>query len=456
MVTETYDWVTPPLDADLADSTRNTTYIDYVRSWKMIPVDFEESEPGLIENPGFETGNFTYWTGWGGNPREVVSEHAYSGKYAAHIAGPGAPEYVINLRSHASYTLSCYGKIVDGSGPVIFGIKDSDEKALANVQITETLYTKKTIEFSTGSTGTGLKFYFYAPNAGDEGYCDDFSLVWNDPGDTVQQIEIPIFDESVFFDEGPHVLPALNPVQIRLGYQANGDRLIRLRLYNADRLLIGENEYPALAGYGIKRVNLHLDSIPSAGEGYQLVAEILHPDSVSVDPSQTDALTIELQNPVDVTITVVDVRDNLPVEGATVTLNDAAGRSGSDGSILFPGVPPGMISLKVEHEGFDQWNLAAMEVSTDTLMKISLVPETRYVTVILADGYTGDPVPDAVVHVGSMNGMTNHNGASRIPVYAGEFEIEASADKYTTENSSGYYLFRHGTAVGNMEKPCRS
>ncbi|MBU3024290.1 family 16 glycosylhydrolase [Zobellia galactanivorans] len=39
MVTETYNWETPPTPEELADDTKNTTYYDWVRSYTLVPVD---------------------------------------------------------------------------------------------------------------------------------------------------------------------------------------------------------------------------------------------------------------------------------------------------------------------------------------------------------------------------------------------------------------------------------
>ncbi|MFC2111718.1 beta-porphyranase B [Bacteroidota bacterium] len=37
MVTETYNWESPPTPEELADDSRNTTYYDWVRSYKLVP-----------------------------------------------------------------------------------------------------------------------------------------------------------------------------------------------------------------------------------------------------------------------------------------------------------------------------------------------------------------------------------------------------------------------------------
>jgi hypothetical protein len=37
MVTETYDWETPPTPEELADNFKNTTYYDWVRAYMLVP-----------------------------------------------------------------------------------------------------------------------------------------------------------------------------------------------------------------------------------------------------------------------------------------------------------------------------------------------------------------------------------------------------------------------------------
>jgi hypothetical protein len=42
MVTETYNWESPPTPEELADDSRNTTYYDWVRSYKLVPQKVHE------------------------------------------------------------------------------------------------------------------------------------------------------------------------------------------------------------------------------------------------------------------------------------------------------------------------------------------------------------------------------------------------------------------------------
>ncbi len=430
MVTETYDWVTPPTDEDLADDSRNTTYIDWVRAWKLVPVDQVTEEDALVQNGGFETGDFSHWTGWGGNPKEVVSQKVHSGDYATHIVGPGAPEYVVNLRSYSSYTLSCYGLVTEGSGPVHFGIKDASEEILGSVQVTENSYTKKIIEFTTGSTGLNLKFYFYALNPDSEGYADDFSLVLNDPSDTVTYEE-NILDENILFEEHPGVLQASEHIEIPVSYKANGARQIHLQLRNADSILIGSNIYPAMAGYGVKKLIMALDSVPSAGDSYMLIAEIMFKDSLTTDPSRRDILTLDLRDSVSVSVKVLDNKNESPLEGAKVTLNESLSMlTSSEGIATFAKVGAGSLSFRVELTGFEPYESKGIELSRDSLIQIGLNPFTYNVSVVVSDENTSEAIPSAAVSLGEVQTEADLSGIARFQSGAGSFTLKASSLNY--------------------------
>ena len=69
MVTETYDWGTPyPTPAQLEDKALNTSYYDWVRSYKLVPVDQKLSKALTKYDPIFEesitaTGGYQKSTG---------------------------------------------------------------------------------------------------------------------------------------------------------------------------------------------------------------------------------------------------------------------------------------------------------------------------------------------------------------------------------------------------------
>lgn len=431
MVTETYDWVTPPTDEDLADDERNTTYIDWVRSWKLVEVDYEEEDDAnLIKNGGFESGDFSSWGGWGGAPKEVVSNNVHSGNYAMHIGGPGAPEYEVNLRSFANYTLSCYGKVIEGSGPIHFAIKDTEENVLGGVDVTETSYTKKNFTFTTGSSAAGLKLYFYAPSAGVEGYADDFSLVLTDHSDTVK-IEQNILEENILFEAHPSVLQASEIIKIPVSYKANGDRLIHLQLRDADSTLIAASTYPALAGYGVKGLKLILDSVPSPGDNFLLITEIMHQDSSAADPSQRDILTLNLRDSVRVSMMVMNSENNSPVEGAEVIINGSVSQQTStEGMAVFEKVPAGKLTFTVIKDGFEGFESEESELDGDSLFQISLDPYTYVINIAVRDETSKQAIPSAAVILGAHQVEANLSGIARIPTVAGSYALQASAPNF--------------------------
>ena len=428
MVTETYDWVVPPTAEDLADDSRNTTYIDYVRSWKLVDVDYLEIDDGnLVKNGGFESGNLNYWVGWG-SQREVVSDEVYSGNYALHITGPGAPEYQTNLRALSSYTLSCYGKVASGSGAIILGIKDGNEKVLGSVQVTESEWTKKSFTFNTESSGAGLKFYFYAPDAGVEGWGDDFELR-KDEAVVEEPVEIPIFDENIRFTEQASALPANLPIEVPVLYQSNGDREIHLQLRDKDSILVSEKVFFAFAGYGNKRLSMAVDPQPPAGE-YILVADLRHADSTVADPEKTAAFRLFLKNPIEVKVKVSDVRDNTPLEGVRVQIRDEELLSDAQGLAVFAEVAAGAYALSLEKEGYDELLIEKLDAVNDTLIELSLRPLSYRIKVLVKDAVSAKLISGALVALGDSAAYSKLDGTATFTSYAGDYPLEISAPRY--------------------------
>jgi len=67
LVSETYPfpWISLPTDEELADSSKNICYYDWVRAYNLVGVDSILAGSILTVNGGFETGDFTGWTGMG-------------------------------------------------------------------------------------------------------------------------------------------------------------------------------------------------------------------------------------------------------------------------------------------------------------------------------------------------------------------------------------------------------
>jgi len=255
LVTETYDWVAPPTTADLNNDAINTTYYDWVRSYYLVEVDeplVSSADPTVI-NGGFESGDFDGWIGWGGMPREVVTDDVYSGNYAAHIVGAGAPEQVLELEPNTSYTLSCYAKAV--AGTIAFGVKENiSQEVLGGVDVTEAEYTYHSFDFTT-TNNTVVKFYFFAEN-GEEGFADDFEIIKT--GNTPTNNLVMPFEPSLEFYGATTYDVNASTVFPRIAYKASIDRNLLIELTDGSGAVVGSATPLALAGYGKKIYELPL------------------------------------------------------------------------------------------------------------------------------------------------------------------------------------------------------
>ncbi len=273
MVTETYNWATPyPTEDELNNDSINTSYYDWIRSYKLVKVDEDLPEEVItpsMSNGGFETGDFTGWITWGGNPVEVVNNYPYSGDYAVHIAGPGAPEQVISVKPNTNYTISCYSKIVSGS--VKFGLK---EGASGTLICTDTTYVKRTLEFTSDESGS-VKVFFYAPGEGDEGYADDFEIHETNPSQIEADSVIEVFEENINFQDEDIIRQPSSTFSFILTFMANYDRTLHMQLKDNEDLLIGEETFEVLAGYGKRSYDMVLDQVPVTGNNYTLHAYLL-------------------------------------------------------------------------------------------------------------------------------------------------------------------------------------
>jgi len=367
MVTETYDWVTPPSTADLNDDNRNTTYYDWVRSYYLLDVNepLTAATNNFIQNSGLETGDFTNWIGWGGSPREVVSDdHVYSGNYAIHIVGAGAPEQVVLLSPNTTYRLSCYAKVI--SGEIALGVKETntEETFLGSIDFGETDYTRKSFEFTTGDEPE-VKIYFFAEN-GEEGYADEFELVQvtNAP-----EIAMP-FEPSLEFYETPIYDFATNTFLSKIEYRASIDRALLIELTNNAGTIVDSKTIPAFAGYGKKSETLPINSQLNNNEAYTLTIQLIptgNPDVVLATESFAfSSLVTSTENQLlntPLTIAPNPGRDFLKIAGnnsEAFTIVDQMGRVAKTGvldtnnTIEILDLTPGLyiISIGTEKETF--------------------------------------------------------------------------------------------------------
>lgn len=296
LVTETYDWVTPPTTADLNDDNRNTTFYDWVRSYYLIDVDDPLPTESLIVNGGFETGDFEGWTGWGGSPREVVSDDVHSGDYAVHIVGAGAPEQALTLKPNTTYTLSCFGKSV--AGTITFGVKENDagQAFLGGVDVTAPTYTEYSFDFTTGSE-VNVKCYFFA-QAGEEGYADDFTIVETNGTGGGDELVMPFDPELNYYDSPIHD-PTFNLIHPKVEYKASVDRNVIIELTDDQGMVIASATELALAGFGRKVYALPLSSPIVDGETYTLTTKLVPTDDPATILAETSAQFMDFTTSID-------------------------------------------------------------------------------------------------------------------------------------------------------------
>lgn len=143
--------------------------VDYVRAY----------QKSQVSNPGFENGALLPWTSWGGGISVISDGNVLSGSKAIKatgIASTAAEQVVAGLKPNTTYVLGGYAK-VSGSGQTIkIGVKNFDaaNTDLRN-EITSTTYTKSTITFTTGTSNTSARIYFFKPSSG-TAFGDDFFL----------------------------------------------------------------------------------------------------------------------------------------------------------------------------------------------------------------------------------------------------------------------------------------
>ncbi|KRF05510.1 hypothetical protein ASG89_20495 [Paenibacillus sp. Soil766] len=131
------------------------------------------SVTNLLNNPGFETGDFTAWPTHF-NQSAIVNTNTHTGMYAAKLATAygGIEQKVNGLTPNTTYTISAWAMGVNGE----FGVRNFGSYQ-RQVYISSTTYTRNEITFTTGSTNTSATIFMYKRAAAGEAYFDDFELV---------------------------------------------------------------------------------------------------------------------------------------------------------------------------------------------------------------------------------------------------------------------------------------
>lgn len=135
---EAFDWgIGFPTIASLDDATKNTQYVDWVRTYMLV-----NNSPitNIISNPGFELATIAPWTSWGTVTQS--SSVFNTGSKSVYVNGSGAAEQVVNLMPNTNYSFSGWGKVGAAGQQVNLGVKEFGGADVA-VQFTTTTFEKK-------------------------------------------------------------------------------------------------------------------------------------------------------------------------------------------------------------------------------------------------------------------------------------------------------------------------
>jgi PKD repeat protein len=133
--------------------------------------------PGTINNPGFETGDFSNWTTVGDLS---ITSDAHTGSYAVILNGANSSveQVITDLCPNTTYTVSCWGK-AKSQPNVHLGVKDYGG-AEQTIQFTDSKnFVQKSITFTTGATNSSVTIFFAKIDSKFDGIADDFEIVKN-------------------------------------------------------------------------------------------------------------------------------------------------------------------------------------------------------------------------------------------------------------------------------------
>ncbi|MGG1552034.1 right-handed parallel beta-helix repeat-containing protein [Paenibacillus ferrarius] len=139
------------------------------------PLPTPPDDVNLLKNPGFETGDFTYWPNhYNGSSIGTVNAHA--GTYAAKLTGAnaGIEQTIVGLYPNTIYKLYAWG-VSAGGGDAVFGVKNYGGSAI-DVHMSGTTYARKELTFTTGSSNTSATIYLYKGSTAGDVYFDDLEL----------------------------------------------------------------------------------------------------------------------------------------------------------------------------------------------------------------------------------------------------------------------------------------
>lgn len=266
-------------------------------------------------------------------------------------------------------------------------------------------------------------------------YIHTFKLVdADDPG--IQGSEVfDIYREELMLDSTLTVLTTGSTLSIPLTYKANEDREIHLKLFNSQDELVGEDLVSAYAGYSNQVYEIDLGSVPAAGAGYTLYADIRPVHSPDTDTIMSDNIGLELLEPSVLTIQVLDEETNDPLQDVSVSLNDSIKLTDANGMAVFHNVPVTEYFLELEKYGYDAIRVEDLQILNDSLMIKHMSPERFSLFYSFVDYSTYAPITNARVSINDSSQNTGASGKVLFNVKRGRYGLSLVHSNYLLSDS---------------------
>lgn len=134
-----------------------------------------------------------------------------------------------------------------------------------------------------------------------------------------------------------------------------------------------------------------------------------------------------------VTFRIKDLMADSLLQGISVTIGQEVHESDSNGESLFT-LPAGTSSYSINHPDYENI-VSSLDVQTDTVIQVSLIPSEKTVRFRINSDITGNPIPDVSVVIGASEVFSNINGEAFLHLFKGSYVYSISdPDYYSVES----------------------
>ena len=255
-----------------------------------------------------------------------------------------------------------------------------------------------------------------------------------DPGHQAPEV-FNIYTEELTLNDKLTELTSGKKLTIPLTYKANEDREIHLKLLNPQGELVGEDLIPAYAGYSNLAYGFYLDSVPAAGPGYTLYADIRPVNSPISDTIMSDNISLELRKPSVVTIQVMDEKSNNPLDNVSVYLNDSIKLSDAEGLAVFYNISVNDYKLELAKDGYSTIRDEKLQTRVDTLIIKHLSLEHYSLLISFLDVNSNTPIKHAEVSLNNVSQSSGPSGRVLYKIPKGKYELRLIHPNYVYSDS---------------------